>query len=437
MKRMALLIVIVTALPGLAREPVAQEPPGLVKAKQDYEAKSKAQSNENSGPLIAYVSTFSAPLRDMLPTQVDLPPGNGRGIHIFKVNRATGAMTASGVHEMGTSPDCLALNSAGTRLYSTNSTDRVGKDKEGTISAFSIDRVDGKLTLLNTVSSGGAGPTYLSIHPSGRFMLVANYFGGSVAVLPIMPDGRLGRATDIKRDAGKIGPTRAANAPPGSFAFSGHDRTHAHMIQADPAGRYVLHADLALDKIFIWKFDDQAGALVANQPAAVSLPAGDGPRHFHFHPNGRWLYSIQEEGSTIVLFDYDTQAGRLTARQTISSLPPGYAGSNFCSTILVSFDGRFVYAGNRLHDSIGIFSIGPNGELTFVAEEWTRGDYPRSFNFDPSGRFLYCCNQRADNVAVFRVNSKTGGLKFTGHYTPVGNPSTIAFLDLADRVINQ
>jgi 6-phosphogluconolactonase len=382
-------------------------------------------------PLIAYVGTFSSPLRDVLPNQVDLPPGNGRGIHIFQANRSSGALTPISIHEMGTSPSCLALNRSGTRLYSANETDRVGDAKEGTVSAFAINLADGKLQLLNTVPSGGAGPTYVSVHPSGRFVLVANYFGGSVAVLPILSAGRLGTATDIKQDAGKVGPKRATNAPPGSFAFSGHDRTHAHMIQADPSGRYVLHADLGLDKIFVWKFDDQKGLLTPNEPPAVALPPGDGPRHFYFHPNGRWFYSIQEEGSTIVLFDYDAAKGRLAEGQTISTLPPGFAGSNFCSAILVSADGRFVYAGNRLHDSIGILSIGPNGTLTYVGEVWTRGNYPRSFNFDPSGRFFYCCNQRGDNVAVFRVDRKTGGLNFTGRYTAVGNPSCIVFVDLA------
>ena len=163
---------------------------------------------------------------------------------------------------------------------------------------------------------------------------------------------------------------------------------------------------------------------------SVALPPGDGPRHFHFHPNGRWFYSIQEEGSNLVLFDYNADNGQLTPRQTISALPPGFAGSNFCSEILLSADGRFVYAGNRLHDSIGIFAIGADGTLTYVADEWTRGNYPRSFNFDPIGNFLYCCNQRGDNVAVFRVDQKTGGLTFTGHYAPVGNPSSIVFLEL-------
>jgi 6-phosphogluconolactonase len=395
----------------------------------------QARADETGAPLMAYVGTFSSPLRDVLPTQVDLPPGNGRGIHLFRVNRSTGALTPAGEYELGTSPSCLALNGAGTRLYSANETDRVGENKEGTVSAFSIDRANGKLTLLNTVRSGGAGPTYVSVHPSEKFLLVANYFGGSVAVLPILPDGKLGTATDVKTDAGKIGPPRATNAPPGSFAFSGHDRTHAHMIhhmiQADPSGRFVLHVDLGLDQIFVWKFDEQQGTLTPNEPHAISLPAGDGPRHFHFHPNGRWFYSIQEEGSTLVLFDYEAKMGRLTSRQTISSLPPGFAGSNFCSEILVSADGKFVYAGNRLHDSIGIFSIGDDGQLTFTGEEWTRGNYPRSFNFDPTGQFLYCCNQRGDNVAVFEVNRKTGSLKFTGHYAAVGNPSMIVFLDLA------
>ena len=389
-----------------------------------------ARSAEAKGPLMAYVGTFSSPLRDMLPTQVDLPPGNGRGIHIFQVDRSTGAMTPRGVCEVGTSPSCLALNAAGTRLYSANETDRVGEGKEGTVSAFAINRADGQLSLLNTVRSGGAGPTYVSVHPSGRFVLVANYFGGSVAVLPILPDGGLGAATDVKKDAGTVGSKKATNAPPGSFAVSGHDRTHAHMIQADPTGRFVLHVDLGLDQIFVWRFDDRAGTLTPNDPPAVSLPPGDGPRHFHFHPNGRWLYSIQEEGSTLVLFDYDAAKGRLAARQTISSLPPGFAGSNFCSEVLVSADGRFLYAGNRLHDSIGIFAVGRNGELTFAGEEGTRGNYPRSFSFDPAGRFLYSCNQRGDNIAVFRANPKTGDLTFTGHYASVGNPSSIVFLDL-------
>ena len=393
-----------------------------------------AQSETDREPLMAYVGTFSSPLRDVLPTQVDLPPGNGRGIHLFRVNRESGALTAAGIQEMGTSPSCLALNGAGTRLYSANETDRVGDNKEGTVSAFAIDRGDGSLTLLNTVRSGGAGPTYVSIHPSGRFLLVANYFGGSVAVLPIQSDGRLGDPTDVKQDTGTLGPTRATNAPPGSFAFSGHDRTHAHMIQADPAGRFVLHVDLGLDQIFVWKFDEQLGSLTPNDPPAVSLPPGDGPRHFHFHPRGRWLYSIQEEGSTIVLFDYDARTGRLAARQTISTLPPGFAGSNFCSEILVSADGRFVYAGNRLHDSIGIFSVGSSGDLTYRRGGVDAGQLSAQLQLRPRGAVpLLLQSTRRQHRRFPSEPQDSGGLEFTGHYTPVGNPSIIVFLDLAKQ----
>lgn len=332
---------------------------------------------------------------------------------------------------MGTSPSCLAVNSAGNRLYSANETDRIGESKEGSVSSFSIDPASGQLQLLNTVNSGGAGPTYVSLHPSGDFLFVANYFGGSVAVLPILPDGRLGQSTDVKVDQGKIGPTKAPHAPPGSFAISGHDRTHAHMIASDASGRFVFHVDLGLDQIFIWKFDAAKGQLIPNTVASVALPEGDGPRHFHFHPNGHWFYCVQEEGSTVVLFDFDAAQGTLTARQTISTLPPGYQGSNYCSELLVSPSGKHVYAGNRLHDSIAIFAVGDNGELTYQGEHWSQGNYPRSFSFDPSGRFLYCCNQRSDNVTVFEVASDSGALKFTGQYTAVGNPSIVAFVDLA------
>ena len=394
---------------------------------------SKVLQDPPTSPLYAYVGTFSSPLRDVLPTQVDLPPGNGRGIHRFEVDRDTGELTPLGEVRMGTSPSHLVINADGTRLYSANETDRVGEEREGTVSAFSINANTGELTRLNTVPSGGAGPTYLGFHPSGKHLFVANYFGGSVAVLPVLPDGRLGAATDVQRDEGEIGPTTASNAPPGSFAFSGHDRTHAHMISTDPSGRFVLHVDLGLDKIFIWKFDPRSGKLQPNDPPSVSLPPGDGPRHFDFHPNTRWFYSIQEEGSTITLFNWNSDTGTLTERQTISSLPPGYAGSNFCSGIRVSSDGKFVYAGNRLHDSIGIFSVGDEGELTYVADEWTRGNYPRSFNLDPTGTFFYSLNQRADNIAVFRVNRESGLLDFTGKYTPVGNPSAIVFLDPESR----
>jgi 6-phosphogluconolactonase (cycloisomerase 2 family) len=382
-------------------------------------------------PLLAYVGTYSSPPVDTPPGKVDLPPGNGRGIHLFRVDRETGALTPAGVCDHPTSPSFVVFNAAGTRAYTTNATDKTDGGTSGTVSAYAVDRITGSLTLLNTVASGGGGPTHASLHPSGRQLFVANYAGGSVAVLPVLADGRLGPASDVQKHAGTVGPKRATSAPPGSFAVSGHDFPHAHMIQPDPAGRFVLAADLGLDQLRIFRFDAAAGKLEWRVEATVTLPPGDGPRHFAFHPNGRWFYSLQEEGSTVAHFDYEAGAGRLSWRQTVSSLPAGFAGSNFTSGILVSGDGRFVYVANRLHDTVAWLEIGRDGSLTWRGEEWTRGDYPRSFNFDPTGRFLYVCNQRGDAVTVFRVNARTGALDFTGQYTPVGNPSAIAFLDLA------
>jgi 6-phosphogluconolactonase len=325
-------------------------------------------------------------------------------------------------------PSWLAFDPSRTHLYAANETANFERASTGSVSAFSINRANGHLTLLNTVSSEGAGPAHLSVHPSGKYVLVANYAGGTVAVLPIGPNGGLGAATDIKQDRGSVGSSRATNAPPGSFAISGHDAPHAHMIQADPSGQFVLASDLALDRIFIWKFDVKAGKLSPNDPASVPLSAGDGPRHFAFHPNGRWLYSLQEEGSTLVSFDYDAGSGRAAAKQTISTLPKGVTGTNFTSEVMLSRDGKFVYAANRLHDSIAFFSVGDAGRLTFAGEAWTRGDYPRSFSIDPTGNFLYSCNQRSDAIAAFRINRASGGLTFTGQYTAVGTPAIIIFL---------
>lgn len=393
----------------------------------------RADDAASAAPLMAYVGTYTSPLQNVRPTQVDLPPGNGRGIHRFIVDRKTGALTPAGVTEMGTSPSCLVTSKDGTRMYSANETEGMGEPEGGSVSAFAIDRKTGDLKLINSQRTGGAGPTYVSLHPSGKFLFVANYFGGSVAVFPIQADGSLGARSDLQASNGTVGPKKATSAPPGSFAISGHDQTHAHMIEPDPSGRYILSVDLGIDQILVWKFDPQTGKLSPNDPHSITFPPGDGPRHFAFHPKGRWLYSLQEEGSTVTLLDYDPETGRAKPRQTLSTLPPGYAGSNFCSEILLSSDARFVYVGNRLHDSIGIFAIGADGSLSYVGEEWTHGDYPRSFTFEPTGTFLYSCNQRADHVATFRADQQSGKLAFTGQYTPVGNPSIIIFLDLGKK----
>ncbi len=373
-------------------------------------------------PILLYVGTYSS------PAGPEGSKGNGEGIYLFEMDPATGALTQRDLFKNDSNPSWLALDRSGTHLYSANETSDYKATKSGSVSAYSVDRANGRLTLLNTVSSEGAGPAHLSLHPSGKYVLVANYFGGTVAVLPILANGSLDAATDVKEDQGKVGPIHAATGPPGSFAISGHDQPHAHMILSDPSGKFVLSTDLGLDQIFIWKFDAQNGKLIANDPPSVSVPPGDGPRHFAFHPNARWMYSLQEEASTMVAYDWDGESGKLTARQTISTLPQGFAGTDFTSEVVVSADGKFVYAANRLHDSIAWFSVGSTGTLTLAGEEWTRGDYPRSFTIDPTGKFLFSCNQRGDAVAVFRVNPKTGALKFTGQYTHVGTPAIVVFL---------
>jgi len=386
-----------------------------------------AQAQRNSGSLdvgrsLAYAGTYSN------PQGPEGSKGNGKGIYLFEMDRATGALSERGIFSSASNPSWLAFDPSRTHLYAANEISDFEGTDSGSVSAFSIDRSNGHLTLLNTVSSQGAGPAHLSVHPSGKYVLVANYHGGTVAVLPIKPNGEFGSATDVKKNQGTVGPLQAASAPPGSFAISGHEGPHAHMIESDPSGQFVLATDLGLDQILVWKFDAATGKLSAADPPSVQLPPGDGPRHFTFHPNGRWLYSLQEESSTLVTFDYDAARGRLAPKQTISSLPKGFAGTNFTSEVRVSPDGRFVYAADRLHDSIAFFAVGKEGALTFAGEEWTRGDYPRSFTIDPTGNFLYSCNQRADAITGFRINRQTGGLTFTGQYTPVGTPAIIIFL---------
>jgi 6-phosphogluconolactonase len=373
-------------------------------------------------PVLAYVGTYSS------PQGPEGAIGRGQGIYLFEMNAATGALQQRDVFPTDSNPSWLALNPSRTHLYSANEISNYNRTNAGSVSAYLIDRPTGDLTILNTVSSEGAGPAHLSVHPSGKHVFVANYHGGTVAVLPVRPNGELGVATDVIRNSGRIGSIRATSAPPGSFAISGHDKPHAHMIQADPAGKFVLASDLGLDQIFIWKFDVETGKLSQANPASVTLPSGDGPRHFAFHPRGKWFYSLQEEGSTLVTYDYDAEMGKLTAKQTVSTLPKDFKGTNFTSEVMISSDGRFLYAANRLHDTIAWFSIDDDGILTFAAEEWTRGDYPRSFSIDPAGNYLYSCNQRADGITTYRINRKTGALSFAGQYTAVGTPAIIVFL---------
>ena len=371
---------------------------------------------------LLYVGSYSS------PQGPEGSVGRGKGIYLFEMDGATGALTQRAVFDNPNNPSWLALNPAKTNLYSADELQKYQGKASGAVSSYSIDKSTGHLTKLNTVASGGAGPAHISVHPSGKYVFVANYGGGTIAVLPVHANGSLGKATFVHHDTGPTGPLHATSAPPGSFAISGHNHPHAHMIHADPTGKRVISTDLGMDKIFVWDFDAKTGKLTPNKPHSVSVPPGDGARHFVFHPNGHWFYCIQEEGSAIIMFDYDEATGALTQKQVISTLPKGFVGTNFASEIRISPNAKFIYAANRLHDSVAYFSIGNDGRLTWVGEVWTRGDYPRSITLDPAGDFLFSCNQRGDAVTSFRVNKKTGDLAFTGKYTPVGTPSIVVFL---------
>jgi 6-phosphogluconolactonase (cycloisomerase 2 family) len=372
---------------------------------------------ENTGKVLAYVGTYT--------TAVD-GGGHGEGIYVFEMDTRTGELSNRKLAAKTPNPSWIAIHPSRKYLYAINEVaDFAGGN--GSVSAFAIDPATGDLTLLGTVSSAGAGPAHMSLDATGKFAFVANYAGGTIAVLPILDGGRLGDAVDVRPDIGSVGASHATGAPRGSFAISGHDAPHAHMIAPDPANKFVLATDLGQDRIYAYRFDAATGKLTPNGDP-VSLLSGDGPRHFAFHPNGRWLYLLEEEASTIVFFHYDPANGTLTSSQKISALPPGFAGTSFGSEIQVSPNGRFLYCANRLHDTISICSIGSDGKLTLIGEASTLGDYPRYIAFDPSGALLFACDQRSDCVTSFRINRETGMLKFTGQYAAVGSPAMIAFL---------
>jgi 6-phosphogluconolactonase len=384
-----------------------------------------AGSARGAGPRtekrFAYVGTYTGAIAN---------GGNGQGIYLYEMNSRTGELALIKLAASADSPSCLALHPSQRYLYAGNEIDSFPSayGKGGSVTAYAVDTESSNLELLNSVSSEGKGPAHISVDHSGKHLFVANYDDGSIAVLPILEDGKLGAATYSHKDAGSIGQKAATNAPKGSFAISGHDGPHAHMILASPDDRYVLYTDLGQDRIYVSAFDKATGELAPNASVAyASLPPGDGPRHFAFHPNGQWLYSIQEEGSTLVFFRYDAATGVLTSQQMLSTLPTGFHGTSFTSEVLVSSDGRFLYAANRLHDTIAIFAIAGNGQLSPIEEIPTLGDYPASFNIDPSGSFLYACNLRSDSITCFGIDRKTGLLKFTGSYTGVGSPGSIVF----------
>lgn len=388
-------------------------------AQSAFAASIRGHAESHGGKRLVYAGTY---------TKASDGGANGEGIYLFEQDASTGALSSAKLVAKTPNPSWLSIHPSKKYLYAINElADYEGNS--GSVTAFRIDAESGSLAPIDTVNSAGAGPAHMGLDATGRFAFVANYVEGTIAVLPIHDDGSLGAAVNVHRDLGSLGASRPASAPAGSFAASGHDHPHAHMIAADPSNRFVLATDLAQDRIYVYAFDSTTGKLTPAATPFISLPSGDGPRHFAFHPNGRWMYLATEEATTLVFFHYDPATGALSAQQTISALPPGFAGTNYASEIAVSPNGKFLLSANRLHDTISVCAIDPNGSLTYVGESSTMGDYPRYFCFDPSGSFLYVCDQRSDVITTFKFDRKTGLPAFTGQYTGLGSPAMLVFLD--------
>ncbi|MBF4177350.1 lactonase family protein [Lelliottia nimipressuralis] len=341
---------------------------------------------------------------------------NGEGLYRFTVDPNNGALGEKTLVSQLPNAAQLTVSHDGKTLYLASEAEK------GVIQALRIG-ANGELTELNQVASGGAGPVYVSLTPEGRHLLVANYVSGSIAVLPVKADGSLGEATDTHQDQGEPGAAKPEAAVEGSFAISDHNGPHAHMIAADPSGKYVFSTDLGLDRIYQYRFDKQSGKLTPNETPFINASSkGAGPRHFVFTPKGDGLWLINEESSTLTWYALDQATGTLKEGKTISSLPKEYKGTSFAAGLALSADGQQLYVANRLHNSIAHFRVTAEGTLVHQEDVWTRGDYPRSLTLDKQGRWLYVMNQRSDNITRFRV-APDGKLSFEPDYTPVGSPS--------------
>lgn len=360
-----------------------------------------------------------APTTTTLLVYVGTYTGAGsRGIYVSRFNPASGELDAPRLAAETTNPSYLALHPARDFLYAVNEVGDYGGKRDGSVSAFAIDRRTGLLTFVNRQSSGGADPAHLVTDSAGAHVLVANYTGGSAAVLPIGDDGGLQPLSALVQHTGS------------SVHRSRQQEPHAHSINLDPAGRFTYVADLGIDRIQIYRFGAD-GSLAANDPPFTALAPGAGPRHFAFHPHGRFAYAINELDCTITAFRVDPARGGLEPVQTVSTLPERQAVAAGVTTadIQVHPSGRFLYGSNRGHDTIVVFAIDQEtGRLTHVEHEPTGGSTPRAFGIDPAGRYLLAANQRSDSVVVFGIDSQSGRLSPTGHQARVGSPVCVKFL---------
>ncbi len=344
-----------------------------------------------------------------------------KGIYAYRFDPGIGKLTSLGLAAETEDPSFLAVHPSGKYLYAVTEIDHFGAQKGGAVSAFSIDPRNGKLTLLNQVATQGAGPCHISLDKSGKYVLVANYDGGSIAVFPIGEDGSPASAAAFVQHSGSSVDNERQQGP------------HAHWIGTSPDNRFALVADLGLDEILLYHFNAAKGALTSNNPPYAKVNPGAGPRHLAFHPNGKFAYVLSEMASSVTAFAYKASNGSLSPLQTISTfsiLRKDQSGPKEAAEIAVHPNGKFLYASNRAGiDTISTFSIDPaKGTLKLRDEYPTMGKTPRNFAIDPTGKFLLAANQESNNIVIFRIDSTTGALTPTGEIAEAPAPVCIIFV---------
>lgn len=341
-----------------------------------------------------------------------------QNIYAYRFNAKTGQLAELGVAAQSTDPSFLTTDPNGHFLYAVNAIDNYEGKISGAISSFAIDAASGKLSLLNQVSSRSSGPAHITLDQTGKFALVSNYPRGSVAVFPLLKNGRLGEASAFVQHNGS------------SVDKERQEAAHAHAAAFSPDNRFAVVADLGLDQVITYSFDAVKGTL-GDHPQITKARPGSGPRHLVFGPTGKFLYVINEMQSTVVTYAYNPGDGALREVSTVSALPDGFSGHSDAAEIAIHPSGKFLYASNRGHDSIAVFSISPaTGTLTPVEFASVNGKTPRHFAIDPTGSWLLAANQRSDNLVVFRVNRETGRLIPTGQVFHLPSPVCVQFVPL-------
>jgi 6-phosphogluconolactonase len=322
---------------------------------------------------------------------------DSKGIYVYRYNASSGQLTSLGVAAETPNPSYLAVDPTHKFLYAVNELQDYKGKKSGAVTAFSIDRKTGKLTKLNEVASRGEDPCYISLDKTGKYVLVANYTSGNIAVFPVRKDGSLGEASAFVQHHGS-GPNKDRQEGP-----------HAHFIRTTADNRFAVVSDLGLDKLLVYRFDAANGSLLPNDPPVADVPPGEGPRHVAFAPNNKFAYTVNELKSSITAFTFDASAGILKAFQTVSTLPKDFTGQNDGAEIHVHPNGKFLYVSNRGHDSIAQFAIDQNtGRVTLVHNFSIQGKTPRDFELDPSVRHLLAAGQDSNNIVVFTLDPRTG-----------------------------